>query len=259
MPPPSSPWTSLSQTAMLTTSFCPRTILTTPLWLQLQTATSVVYLSRTLSFHQATSRPRKKRRTTTLTTPFIPRTEPTTYLWLHLQTATPVVTWPRTSSAHQAISRQKGKERNEPGILQLTLRSSRYRPPSAHNGTCTHLKNHLIDGTRMLHWSPWLYSDIVIPDHPSGSSALTCSLPPFPHCPGPLLASDPSPVRRPQMSVAFSQEHPQLAAIYQAVQAVRTPNYRGACQPVPHNLSIQAWRDRSHLFLDASLVEVLEF
>ena len=110
-----------------------------------------------------------------------------------------------------------------------------------------------------LHWSPWLYSDIVIPDHPSGSSALTCSLPPFPHCPGPLLASDPSPVRRPEMSFAFSQEHPQLAAIYQAVQAVGTPNYRGARQPVPHNLNIQAWRDRSHLFPDASLVEMLEF
>ena len=55
-----------------------------------------------------------------------------------------------------------------------------------------------------LYWSPWLYSDIVIPDHPSGSSALTCSLPPFPHCPGPLLASDPSPVHRPEMSFAFS-------------------------------------------------------
>ena len=110
-----------------------------------------------------------------------------------------------------------------------------------------------------LYWSPWLYSDIVIPDHPSGSSALTCSLPPFPHCPGPLLASDPSPVHRPQMSSAFSQEHPQLAAIYQAVQAVGTPNYRGARQPVPHNLNIQAWRDRSHLFPDASLVEMLEF
>ena len=110
-----------------------------------------------------------------------------------------------------------------------------------------------------LYWSPWLYSDIVIPDHPSGSSALTCSLPPFPHCPGPMLASDPSPVHRPQMSSAFSQEHPQLAAIYQAVQAVGTPNYRGARQPVPHNLNIQAWRDRSHLFPDASLVEMLEF
>ena len=81
----------------------------------------------------------------------------------------------------------------------------------------------------------------------------------FPHCPGPLLASDPSPVHRPEMSFAFSQEHPQLAAIYQAVQAVRTPNYRGARQPVPHNLNIQAWRDRSHLFPDASLVEMLEF
>ena len=110
-----------------------------------------------------------------------------------------------------------------------------------------------------LYWSPWLYSDIVIPDHLSGSSALTCSLPPFPHCPGPLLASDPPPVRRPEMSFAFSQEHPQLAAIYQAVQAVGTPNYRGARQPVPHNLNIQASRDRSHLFPDASLVEMLEF
>ena len=61
------------------------------------------------------------------------------------------------------------------------------------------------------------------------------------------------------MSSTFSQEHPQLAAIYQAVQAVGTPNYRGARQPVPHNLNIQAWRDRSHLFPDASLVEMLEF
>ena len=131
MPPPSSPRTSLSQTATLTTSFCPWTILTTLLWLPFQTATSVVYLSRTPSIHQATSRPRKKRRTTTLSTPFIPRTKPTTHLWLHLQTATPVVPWPRTSSAHQAISRQKGEKRNEPGILQLTLRSSWSRPPSA--------------------------------------------------------------------------------------------------------------------------------
>ena len=110
-----------------------------------------------------------------------------------------------------------------------------------------------------LYWSPWLYSDIVIPDHPSGSSDLTCSLLPFPHCPGPLLASDPPPVRRPDMSFAFGQEHPQLASIYQAVQAVGTPNYRGARQPVPHNLNIQAWRDRSHLFPDASIVEMLEF
>ena len=110
-----------------------------------------------------------------------------------------------------------------------------------------------------LYWSPWLYSDIVIPDHPSGSSALTCSLPPFPHCPGPLLASDPPPVHRPDMSFAFGQEHPQLASIYQSVQAVGAPNYRGARQPVPHNLNIQAWRDRSHLFPDASLVEMLEF
>ena len=47
-----------------------------------------------------------------------------------------------------------------------------------------------------LYWSPWLYSDIVIADHPSGNSALTCSLPPFPHCPGTLLASDPPPVHR---------------------------------------------------------------
>ena len=110
-----------------------------------------------------------------------------------------------------------------------------------------------------LYWSPWLYTDLIIPDHQSGSSALTCSLPPFPHCPGPLLISDPSPVHRPQMSSTFSQEHPQLAAIYQAVQAVGTPNYRGARQPLPHNLNIPAWRDRSHLFPDTSLVEMLEF
>ena len=110
-----------------------------------------------------------------------------------------------------------------------------------------------------LYWSPWLYTDLIIPDHQSGSSALTCSLPPFPHCPGPLLISEPSPVHRPQMSSTFSQEHPQLAAIYQAVQAVGTPNYRGARQPVPHNLNIPAWRDRSHLFPDTSLVEMLEF
>ena len=110
-----------------------------------------------------------------------------------------------------------------------------------------------------LYWSPWLYTDLIIPYHQSGSSALTCSLPPFPHCPGPLLISEPSPVHRPQMSSTFSQEHPQLAAIYQAVQAVGTPNYRGARQPVPHNLNIPAWRDRSHLFPDTSLVEMLEF
>ena len=110
-----------------------------------------------------------------------------------------------------------------------------------------------------LYWSPWLYTDLIILDHQSGSSALTCSLPPFPHCPGPLLISDPSPVHRPQMSSTFSQEHPQLAAIYQAVQAVGTPNYRGARQPVPHNLNIPAWRDRAHLFPDASLVQMLEF
>ena len=110
-----------------------------------------------------------------------------------------------------------------------------------------------------LYWSPWLYTDLVIPDHQSGGSALTCSLPPFPHCPGPLLISDPSLVHRPQMSSTFSQDHPQLAAIYQTVQAVGTPNYRGARQPVPHNLNIPAWRDRSHLFPDTSLVEKLEF
>ena len=133
MSPPSSPRTFLSQTATLTTAFRPRFFLTTPLWLQLQTATAVVYLSRTLSFRQATFRPRKKKRTTTATTPFSPRTIPTTHLWLHLQTATPVVTWPRTSSAHQAGSRQKDRARNQLRRLQITPTSSRIRPPAAHS------------------------------------------------------------------------------------------------------------------------------
>ena len=61
------------------------------------------------------------------------------------------------------------------------------------------------------------------------------------------------------MSFAFGQEHPHLASIYQALHAVGVPNYRGARQPVPHKLNIQAWRDRSHLFPDASLVDMLEF
>ena len=36
-------------------------------------------------------------------------------------------------------------------------------------------------------------------------------------------------------------------------------NYRGARQPVPHNINIPAWRSRSHLFHDPSLVDMLEF
>ena len=107
MPPPYSPRTSLSQTATLTTSIHPRTICTTLLWLRLQPATSVVHLSRTSSFHQATS-DQGERRATSSTTPVSPRTFPTTRLWLHLQTATPVV--PLSSNPPGLFSDQGRKE-----------------------------------------------------------------------------------------------------------------------------------------------------
>ena len=143
------------------------------------------------SVNQATSRPRKKRRTTTSTTPFSPRTNPTTCLWLHLQ----------TTSAQDLLfppGHFKNKEEKEEQARALKANTEIKQDQASISPL-----NPSPDSE--LYWSPWLYSDIVIPDHPSGSSALTCSLPPFPHCP----------VRRPDMSFAFSQEHPQLASIYQ--------------------------------------------
>ena len=62
----------------------------------------------------------------------------------------------------------------------------------------------------------------------------------------------------PSASLSFTQENPQLALLYHAVQSAGIPNYR-ARQPVPHNVNIQAWRQRSHLFSDPSLIEMLEF
>ena len=87
----------------------------------------------------------------------------------------------------------------------------------------------------------------------------TRHLPPYPHCPGPLLESMPPPVNRPAMAHGFAQDHPDLALIYKAVQSAGVPNYRGARHPVPHNINISAWRSRSHLFHDPSLVDMLEF
>ena len=104
-----------------------------------------------------------------------------------------------------------------------------------------------------LFWCPWLYSEVSITEHPSGFSPDTCLLPPYPHCPGPLLESLLPPVNRPSMSHGFAQDHPDLALIYKAVQSAGVPNYRGAHQPVPYNINISAWRTRSHLFHDPSL------
>ena len=67
------------------------------------------------------------------------------------------------------------------------------------------------------------------------------------------------PVRRPSASSALTQAKPQLALLYHAVQSAGIPNYRGAHQPVPHNINIQAWRQWSHLFSYPSLIEMLEF
>ena len=68
-----------------------------------------------------------------------------------------------------------------------------------------------------------------------------------------------SPVTRPPLSQDFAQAFPSLALMYRAVSNARAPNYRGARLSVPHNLNIPAWRERSHLFSDPSLIEMLEF
>ena len=110
-----------------------------------------------------------------------------------------------------------------------------------------------------LFWCPWLYSEVAIPEHVSASTPDTCLLPTYPHCPGPLLESMPAPVDRPAMSHGFAQDHPDLALIYKAVHSAGVPKYRGARKSVPHNNNIPAWRTRSHLFHDPSLMNMLEF
>ena len=57
----------------------------------------------------------------------------------------------------------------------------------------------------------------------------------------------------------FHKNSPQLALLYQAVHSSGLPNYRGARQPLPHNINIPAWRQRSHLFNDPSLIVILDF
>ena len=107
-----------------------------------------------------------------------------------------------------------------------------------------------------LFWCPWLYSVLTIPDHPSQAPADTCALPPYPLCPGPLLDANTPPVTRRALSQDFAHAYPSLALIYSAVKSVGAPNYRGARQPVPHNINVPAWRKRSHLFNDPSLIEM---
>ena len=110
-----------------------------------------------------------------------------------------------------------------------------------------------------LFWCPWLYSEVTIPEHPTQTPADTCALPPYPLCPGPLSDALTPPVTRPPLSQDFAQAFPSLALIYNAVTDLGTPNYRGARFPVPHKLNIPAWKERSHLFKDPSLIQMLEF
>ena len=147
-------------------------------------------------------------RISTLTILFSPRTIPTIHLWLHLHnTATLVVPLPRISSSLKALSRPRKKRRTgsgppRPPPLRLWTVVSLPHGPRQLSTKQDHALTIPLNPSpdSELYWSPWLYSDIVIPDHPSGNLAHTCSLPLFPHCPGPLLASDPPPVHRPGMS-----------------------------------------------------------
>ena len=65
-------------------------------------------------------------------------------------------------------------------------------------------------------------------------------------------------VTRPPLSQDFAQAFPSLALIYCAVTDLGAPNYRGARFPVPYELNISAWKERSHLFKDPSLIQMLE-
>ena len=94
-----------------------------------------------------------------------------------------------------------------------------------------------------------------IPEHPSGNSADTCLLPPYPHCPGPLLELEPPPVNRPAMSFRLLTRQPTAGSHLPSSPVCRGPQL----QPVPHKINITAWRNRSHLFHDPSLVDMLEF
>ena len=120
----------------------------------------------------------------------------------------------------------------------------------------TPLQDHHPDSE--LYWCPWLDSELIIPDHPRPHMD-TCALPPHPHCPGPLLDFAEPPVTRPAAAQALQASSPQLALIYKAVKSLGLPKYRWARQPIPHNINIPAWRQRSHLFNDPSLIEMLEF
>ena len=131
-------------------------------------------------------------------------------------------------------------------------------PNSASDPRIAPIQDHQPDSE--LYWCPWLLSDLVIPDlsslttHPD-----TCALPTHPHYPWPLHEFATPAVTSPPSSLAFTDASPPLALLYHAVRSSGLPNYRGACLPVPHNINIQAWRQRSHLFSDPSLIEMLEF
>ena len=112
-----------------------------------------------------------------------------------------------------------------------------------------------------LHALPCLlWPTFGIPDLPLLATSLdTCALPPYPHCPGPLLDFTTPAVTRQQARQALTSANPCLGLLYQAVRSSGLPNYRGARQPVPNNINISAWRQRSRLFTDPSLIEMLEF
>ena len=84
------------------------------------------------------------------------------------------------------------------------------------------------------YWCPWFYSDFVIPDLPPFATPMnTCTLPPYSHCPGPLLDFSTPAVNRPPALQALTTARPDLALLNQAVRSSGIPNYRGACHQHP--------------------------
>ena len=99
--------------------------------------------------------------------------------------------------------------------------------------------------------------DVVIPvlDSTGGSEGI--QLPRFPDCPG--EANHSVALDRPSPSKVLSSWYPGLADIYNRVRLSGKPNYRGSRIAVHSGLIIEAWRRRSHLIKDKSLVDMLEF
>ena len=93
MSPPSSPRTSLSQTAALTTSFCHGPSSPLPCGCNFrQPPQRLPFQDPPLPVGHFKTKEEKEDHHGDDT--FHPTVQPTTYLWLHLQTAMPVATWP---------------------------------------------------------------------------------------------------------------------------------------------------------------------